>query len=78
MGANVDQRAAALLGLVGEHAPGGNAAAAQIGGLGVVYVAQPAVVDNALGNLVYGEVAVLVADGQHLACRDARAPHLPR
>ena len=76
MGADVDQGTAALLGLVGEHAPGGNAAAAEVGGLGVVDVAQPAVVHNSLSNLVYGEMTVLIADGQHLAGAVTGLQHL--
>ena len=76
MGANVNQRTAALLGLVGKHAPGGNAAAAQIGGLSVVDIAQPAVVHNLLGNLVHREVTVLIADGQHLAGAVPGVQHL--
>ena len=76
MGADVDQGTAALLGFVGEHAPSGHAATAQIGGLSVVDVAQPAVIHNLLGNLVHGEVTVLIADGQHLAGAVTGIQHL--
>ena len=78
MGADVDQRTAALLGLVRENAPRRNAAAAQVCSLCVVDVAQPAVFDDLLRDLVLRKVAVLVADRQHLAGSVSRLEHLLR
>ena len=66
MGADVDEGTAALLGFIRKHAPGGHATAAQVRGLGIVNIPQPAVVHHFFRHLVHMEVAVLVANGKDL------------
>ena len=67
MRTDVDQRTAALLCLIREYAPCRNATAAEVCSLCIVNIAKNAGIDNLLSNLVLREVAILIADRQHLA-----------
>ena len=67
VGADVDQRAAALFVLIEEDAPGGNGTTTDGMRLGVVDFAQFAVLAQLLEVQGIGTLAVLVADGEHFA-----------
>jgi hypothetical protein len=74
--AQVDERAAALLLLVGEHAPDGHPAAAHGVGLGGVDLAERTPVDELAQELVLAALAVLEADGELLAGALGGVAHL--
>ena len=73
---DIDQRTAALLGLICEYAPGRNATTTEVCSLCVVNIAEETFVNNLLSNLILGEVTVLVADCQHLAGSVSCVEHL--
>ena len=67
MGADVDQRTAALLVFIQEHTPGRNGAAADGMCFGIIDLAQLAGLTGLLQILRVGTVPVLIADGQHFS-----------
>ena len=67
MGADIDQRPAALLGLIREHAPGGYSTPAHGMGFAIVDVAQFPGLAGLLQVLDLGPETVLIADGKLLA-----------
>ena len=78
MGADVDQRTAALVFFIQEHAPGGHAAATDSLRAGIIDLAQIAGFHALLQIQAFGPVAVLIADGQLLAGALGRVQHLLR
>ena len=78
MGRHINQGAAALLGLIGENAPGWNAPTPPGRGLGVVNIPQCAGVHIGLHCPVVIHVAVLVSDGQELSGAQMGFVHFQR
>ena len=76
MRADVDQRTAALCVFVEENAPGGNRSAADGGSLGVVDIAEGAVLNLLLQIERIGTVTALIADRELLAAALCRVKHL--
>ena len=75
MSADIDQRTAALLLRVQEHAPGGDRSSADGVGLRVVDLSQVAALTGSLQILGVSPVAVLVTDGENLSCLSGGLDH---
>ena len=76
MGSDVDQGTAALFGFIREYAPGGNTAATDRTGFGIIDFTQFAIVADRFQRQAVLAAAVLISDGQDLAASLLRIQHL--